>query len=187
MSTGHYPVYSIAEHGPVQQLVDELKPLMEEHGVAMYLDGHDHNAQHINDGSGVEYLVVGAGAPVDANTANADKIPEGALKFYWARHTAEREACQADPDCPFDSSIKDGSFAHLTFRSKEEAEVELISHRESQTQLPKPTTSLTNACRIAADGEVLYTMTKPNPRYSPGASYTALDRTEAGAEQKVYV
>ena len=37
------------------------------------------------------------------------------------------------------------------------------------------------------DGEVLYTMTKPNPRYSPGASYTALDRTEAGAEQKVYV
>ena len=71
---------------------------------------------------------------VDANTANADKIPAGALKFYWARHTAEREACQADPDCPFDSSIKDGSFAHLTFRSKEEAEVELISHRESQTQ-----------------------------------------------------
>ena len=38
-----------------------------------------------------------------------------------------------------------------------------------------------------ADGEVLYTMTKPNPRYSPGASYTALDRTESGAEQKVYV
>eukprot|EP01043_Picozoa_sp_COSAG02_P004585 COSAG02_NODE_121_length_35326_cov_25.450819_17_plen_846_part_00 len=204
---GHYPVYSVAEHGPVQQLIEELKPLMETHGVAMYLDGHDHNAQHINDGSEVEYLVVGAGAPVDASTANEDKIPSGALKFYWARHTAEREACQTDPDCPFDSSIKDGSFAHLTFRSKDEVEVELISHREprlsSFSQNSSTRTCVVWYCHLspshkrlygvlcvivlALDGEVLYTLTKPNPRYNRGASYTALDRTQPDAAQKVYV
>ena len=42
---------------------------------------------------------------------------------------------------------------------------------------------------LALDGEVLYTLTKKNPRYNRGgsSSYTAVDRTQPGAEQKVYV
>lgn len=43
--SGHYPVYSIAEHGPTPQLIKEVLPLMEEYGVSLYICGHDHNLQ----------------------------------------------------------------------------------------------------------------------------------------------
>ena len=30
--SGHYPVWSIAEHGPIPLMVNELKPMLERHG-----------------------------------------------------------------------------------------------------------------------------------------------------------
>ena len=44
---GHYPIWSIAEHGPTPALVEELRPYLYQYGAAVYLNGHDHNAQHI--------------------------------------------------------------------------------------------------------------------------------------------
>ena len=37
---GHYPVYSLCEHGNTETLVTNLKPLLEKYG-AHYLSGHD--------------------------------------------------------------------------------------------------------------------------------------------------
>jgi hypothetical protein len=167
-------VWSVAEHGPIPQLVNELKPLMERYNVAMYFNGHDHNAQHLNDGSNVEYFVVGAGAPVDPSRAHTDDVPADALKFYWARSNDRRKQCQEDPDagpdCNFDATIQDGSFAHVKFIDADTAEVELITHH----------------------GEVLYSLSKPNPSTQLDASgaplpYRGLDRTKEGTEQKFYV
>jgi tartrate-resistant acid phosphatase type 5 len=38
---GHFPVYSVCEHGNTGNLYDNLRPLLIEHG-AHYLSGHDH-------------------------------------------------------------------------------------------------------------------------------------------------
>ena len=42
---GHFPVWSVAEHGPTGCLVDRLKPLLEHYTVSAYINGHDHNLQ----------------------------------------------------------------------------------------------------------------------------------------------
>ena len=37
---GHYPVYSICEHGPTSELVDKMIPLLEKYNVTAYLNGN---------------------------------------------------------------------------------------------------------------------------------------------------
>ncbi|MCX7304664.1 MAG: tartrate-resistant acid phosphatase type 5 family protein [Hyphomicrobiales bacterium] len=58
---GHHPVFSGGVHGPTWGLVRYLKPMLEEHGVRVYLNGHDHDFQHIAI-DGVNYITCGGGA-----------------------------------------------------------------------------------------------------------------------------
>eukprot|EP00929_Paragymnodinium_shiwhaense_P041806 TRINITY_DN2170_c0_g1_i3.p1 TRINITY_DN2170_c0_g1~~TRINITY_DN2170_c0_g1_i3.p1 ORF type:complete len:585 (+),score=88.20 TRINITY_DN2170_c0_g1_i3:108-1757(+) len=77
---GHHPVYSAGHHGTTHVLVRELDPLMREHGVTMYVSGHDHSKQ-ILEYEGMTYIVTGAGGAALRQRSNEQ--PEGSLKGYW--------------------------------------------------------------------------------------------------------
>ena len=83
---GHFPVYSIAEHGPTKCLVDRLAPLLHKYKVSAYLSGHDHNLQHLsvnNLNTTVEYMVSGANSFNKASSANSNSVPSNSFKFIW--------------------------------------------------------------------------------------------------------
>ncbi len=59
---GHHPVYSDATHGDTKELVDYLAPLLEKHGVHVYLCGHDHDLQHMEfQGHRTSFVLSGGG------------------------------------------------------------------------------------------------------------------------------
>jgi len=61
---GHHPIFSGgSEHGDQPELIRDINPLLEKHGVPTYFNGHDHDLQHIVRGS-VEYFNTGAGSKV---------------------------------------------------------------------------------------------------------------------------
>ncbi|KAK3281634.1 hypothetical protein CYMTET_10585 [Cymbomonas tetramitiformis] len=85
---GHYPVWSVSSHGVQQKLVDRLRPLLQAHGVALYLCGHDHQLQHFHEpGDGVDYIVSGSGSEERLSrrndTRNMDEVPAGYLKYFY--------------------------------------------------------------------------------------------------------
>ncbi|XP_051827561.1 tartrate-resistant acid phosphatase type 5 isoform X1 [Antechinus flavipes] len=80
---GHYPVWSIAEHGPTHCLVKHLQPLLAKHKVTAYLCGHDHNLQYLKDKDGVGYVLSGAGNFMDPSRKHQRKVPDGYLRFYY--------------------------------------------------------------------------------------------------------
>jgi acid phosphatase len=58
---GHHPVRSGGRHGGSPALAQTLEPLLERHGVQVYLCGHDHALQHITIGA-THHICSGAGA-----------------------------------------------------------------------------------------------------------------------------
>jgi tartrate-resistant acid phosphatase type 5 len=58
---GHHPVFSGGKHGSTAVLVKLLTPLFKRYGVNVYLNGHDHDLQHVLV-DGVHYLTSGAAA-----------------------------------------------------------------------------------------------------------------------------
>lgn len=88
--SGHHEVWSIGHVGPVQCLVDRLRPLLHTYNVTAYFCGHEHDMQYLRDdylGSSVGYVVSGAANFVDPNATHTDSVPPGSLKFYWADKT----------------------------------------------------------------------------------------------------
>ena len=87
MVAGHFPVWSIASHGPNQCLVNKLRPLLHKYNVSAYFCGHDHDVQHIRDtylGHTVDYVVSGSGTFSDSSTEHAKDVPANSLLFNWS-------------------------------------------------------------------------------------------------------
>ena len=56
---GHYPVYSVGNHGTISTLVSKLAPLLDKYKVGAYINGHDHGLQYIRS-KNVSYITTGA-------------------------------------------------------------------------------------------------------------------------------
>ena len=62
---GHKPIRSCGDYGPgYDDLVTYVVPILEHHAVDFFMNGHDHNLQHIrkNDTSPPEYVISGGGS-----------------------------------------------------------------------------------------------------------------------------
>ena len=59
---GHHTIYSGGSaHGNTIELIAHVEPLLERHGVQLYVNGHDHDLQHLRVGA-VDYVCTGAGS-----------------------------------------------------------------------------------------------------------------------------
>lgn len=58
---GHHPIWSGSKHGGMPELQAQFDPLLQAHGVALYLFGHEHDLQHIHRGA-THYVCTGAGS-----------------------------------------------------------------------------------------------------------------------------
>jgi acid phosphatase len=58
---GHHPIYSGGGHGDTPELIESILPLLHEHKVQAYFNGHDHDLQHLTAGE-VNLFDSGAGS-----------------------------------------------------------------------------------------------------------------------------
>lgn len=108
---GHYPIWSVAEHGPTECLVKKLRPLLFKYQVNAYFCGHEHDMEHIKEtgdnNTSVEYIVSGAGSSVWYSKENANRLSkEAKLQFYWA----------SDFEINGAYALVDASFDNMTIR-----------------------------------------------------------------------
>jgi tartrate-resistant acid phosphatase type 5 len=57
---GHHPIYSCSgKHGDTTELIRDINPLLQKYGVQAYFNGHEHDMQHLREGS-INYFCSGA-------------------------------------------------------------------------------------------------------------------------------
>lgn len=71
----HHPVYSYGQHGDTTSIKTNVLPLLVEHGVDLYVAGHDHDKQFIDwPDDNITYVVSGAGSRLRDTTQGANSL-----------------------------------------------------------------------------------------------------------------
>jgi tartrate-resistant acid phosphatase type 5 len=85
---GHHPVYSDGKHGDHPVLIRDWDPLFREHGVHLYLAGHDHDLQHLEFEHHPTSFFLSGGGGADLYDLKIDPSKRGpyAQKVYGFSH-----------------------------------------------------------------------------------------------------
>lgn len=70
---GHHPVYSGGEHGDTPELIAMVLPILKRRGVKLYINGHDHDLQHI-ERDGMTFVCTGAGSKTRPSAATTGTV-----------------------------------------------------------------------------------------------------------------
>lgn len=87
---GHHTIYSGGSgHGDTPETMALIEPLLHKHGVQAYINGHDHDLQHIRH-NGIDYLCCGAGSEVrPVNAIEGTLFCRATSGFAAIRSTAD--------------------------------------------------------------------------------------------------
>lgn len=87
---GHHQVFANTAPGDYvgDDMVQRFKPLLDRYGVHAYINGHEHNLQHIIRDR-VNYITCGAGSQTDAVTAPPGEFGSGSHGFMAMRLEAD--------------------------------------------------------------------------------------------------
>ena len=86
---GHHQVFAVTAPGDYvgDDMIKRFKPLLDQYGVQAYINGHEHNLQHIRQGR-VNYITCGAGSqtdPVQAPPGNSAAAVTVSCRCGWRR------------------------------------------------------------------------------------------------------
>ncbi|KAL0355012.1 UNVERIFIED_CONTAM: Purple acid phosphatase 3 [Sesamum radiatum] len=80
---GHHPIRSIGKQGDTEELLEKLLPILEANKIPIYINGHNHCLEHINNtGIPIEFVTSGGGSRAWSNIIHHDRYKNN-LKFYY--------------------------------------------------------------------------------------------------------
>jgi metallophosphoesterase superfamily enzyme len=81
---GHHPIYSASKtHGNTKEMIERVKPLLEQYHAQFYFCGHDHDLQHLREKGGkVDYIVTGTGGDTRPCSTNELSIYSESLPAF---------------------------------------------------------------------------------------------------------
>lgn len=82
----HYPIFSIGEHGDVEELYQDLLPILERYEIDAIISGHDHTLQRLQRHH-IQHFISGAGSLIgDLNTKSKAKSMAAELDYGFMQH-----------------------------------------------------------------------------------------------------